>query len=357
MLVLSPVPEQGASYRFRVAQFLPYLRHHGFDVTAAPFYSDDLFRIVYLRGRYLAKAGHSIAAAARVLARAVASAHDLVLVHREAMPIGPPLAELLLGRVKRRRLVFDFDDAVFLPNTSDANRVLQVVKFPRKANTIMRASVAVTAGNDYLASYARRYNPSVTVVPTVVDTARWVPAPERRPRGATPRVGWIGTPSTTRYLAGLAPVLEEVAATERFTLCVAGASSSLAFHGVEVEEQPWTLAREVALFNGCDVGVYPLHDDEWARGKCGLKAIQFMACGIPVVASAVGVNCTIIQDGVNGFLAASHREWVEKLGWLLADAALRDKLGRAGRETIIERYSLTAQAPVLARVLETAADA
>jgi glycosyltransferase involved in cell wall biosynthesis len=351
--VLSPIPDQGASYRFRVAQYLPYLRQRGFDVTVAPFYSPDMFRIVYLRGHYLAKARFSVSAAARVLARALGATHDLVLVHREAIPIGPPLVELLLARVKRRPLVFDFDDAVFLPNTSEANRLLQVLKFPRKVKAIMRASAAVTAGNDHLASYAARYNPAVTMVPTVVDTERWTPGPDRGERSGPLRVGWIGTPSTTRYLAGLGPVLEAVATTQRFTLRIAGTGEPLSFRGVQVEPLPWTLEGEVDLFNGCDVGVYPLDDDEWARGKCGLKAIQFMACGIPVVAAAVGVNRTIIQDGINGFLAASPEEWVEKLSWLLTDAALRAKLGRAGRETVVERYSLATQAPALAGVLET----
>jgi glycosyltransferase involved in cell wall biosynthesis len=357
VLVLSPVPEEGASYRFRVAQYLPFLRQRGFDVTVTPFYGAEFFRIVYRRGHYLAKARFSIAAAARVLARAVAAAPDVVLVHREAIPIGPPLVELLLGRLKRRPLVFDFDDAVFLPNASEANRVMQVLKFPRKVNTIMRASVAVTAGNDYLAAYASDYNASVRVVPTVVDTHRWAPAPERKTWTRAPRIGWIGTPSTTRYLAGLGSVLEELAASQRFILRVAGTDSPVAVRGVEVEELPWSLDHEVELFGGCDIGVYPLEDDAWARGKCGLKAIQFMACGIPVVASAVGVNRAIIQDGINGFLARSRHEWLEKLGWLLTDPALCDKLGRAGRETVVERYSLETQAPVLAGVLESAVGA
>lgn len=354
MLALSPLPEEGAGCRFRISQYVPYLEAHGFDVTVAPFYTPEFFRIVYLRGRYLAKARLFLARTVRQLAEALSSRHDLVFLYREAIPIGPPLIEMLLTRLRRRPLVYDFDDAVFLTNVSDANRLLRVVKFPEKVRTIIRASAAVTAGNAYLADYAARYQRNVTVLPTVVDTARWIPAadPVRRP---VPRVGWIGTPSTASYLASLGDVLRHVAAVEPFTLRVAGTADPVRFPGVSVENERWTLPGEVALFNTCDVGVYPLPDDAWARGKCGLKAIQFMACGVPVVAAPVGVNRDIIQDGVNGFLAATPEEWTEKLGWLLADESLREKLGRAGRETVIERYSLAVYAPLLARVLGAAA--
>ena len=121
--------------------------------------------------------------------------------------------------------------------------------------------------------------------------------------------------------------------------------------GVETEQPPWSLDAEVQLFNTCDVGVYPLLDDEWSRGKCGFKAIEFMACGVPVVAAAVGVNCEIIQDGVNGFLASSEDDWIDKLGRLLTDRDLRHQLGAAGRRTIEERYSLRVHAPALAATL------
>src|SRR5262249_29384224 len=125
---------------------------------------------------------------------------------------------------------------------------------------------------------------------------------------------------------------------------------------VPVENIPWSLASEVSLFNTCDVGVYPLTDDEWSKGKCGFKAIEFMACGVPVVAAAVGVNREIIRDGENGFLASSDDEWVGKLTRLLADPALRRRFAEAGRRTVEERYSRRANAPKLAAILRAAAD-
>jgi glycosyltransferase involved in cell wall biosynthesis len=147
-----------------------------------------------------------------------------------------------------------------------------------------------------------------------------------------------------------------VAQTHRFTLKVSGAGRSVNFPGVKVQEVPWSMAAEVSLFNSCDIGVYPLTDDEWSKGKCGFKAIQCMACGVPVVAAAVGVNCEIIEDGVNSFLAATREEWITKLGRLLSDAPLRARLAVAGRRTVEERYSLRITAPRLAAVLASALD-
>ena len=169
-------------------------------------------------------------------------------------------------------------------------------------------------------------------------------------------VGWIGTPTTATYLKSLGPTLSRLAPQHPYVLRVSGSGQPIEFSGVTTVNERWTLEREVELFNTCDIGVYPLNDDEWAKGKCGFKAIQFMACGVPVVAADVGVNRDIIQDGVNGFLASTEQEWDEKLGRLLADAALRQRIGAAGRKTIEERYSLAVNAPRLASLLREVVD-
>jgi glycosyltransferase involved in cell wall biosynthesis len=215
----------------------------------------------------------------------------------------------------------------------------------------------VIAGNQFLADYALRFNGAVTVIPTCVDTDKFVPRRDRGAASAADRlvIGWIGSPTTATYLAGIADVLRRVAERRPFTLRVSGVDEPFGIAGVDVVNVPWSLDAEVSLFNECDVGVYPLTDDEWSRGKCGFKAIEFMACGVPVVAAAVGVNREIIQDGVNGFLASTGDEWIDKLGRLLSDPDLRRRMGAEGRRTIEARYSLHVHAPALARAISSVA--
>jgi glycosyltransferase involved in cell wall biosynthesis len=234
--------------------------------------------------------------------------------------------------------------------------LIAALKQPRKVEAIIRVSDQVIAGNSFLADYARRFNPAVTMIPTCVDTTRFVPAADAmwRDGGGVRRelvVGWIGSPTTASYVRDLAPVLRRTRERHAYTFRVSGAGEPLEIPGLSVDNAAWSLAGEIDLFNTCDVGVYPLTDDEWSRGKCGFKAIEFMACGVPVVASAVGVNREIIEDGVNGFLASTEDEWVDKLGRLLADPELRRRFAAAGRRTIEERYSLAVNAPKLAATL------
>jgi glycosyltransferase involved in cell wall biosynthesis len=354
VLALSPIPEEGAGCRFRVAQYIPYLEAVGFDVTVSSFYTPEFFRFVYQPGHHARKAFSFVRLAVRrMFVLLDLHRYDLVLLYREAIPFGPPLVESMIAG-RGIPIVYDFDDAIFLPNVSEANRAFAFLKQPGRVARILRQSTHVIAGNEFLADFARRHNSAVTVIPTTVDTRRFVPrAPDRtvRPR---PVVGWIGSPTTFRYLEGLADILRRVARDHPFVLKVSGAGRRVELEGLDVEDVPWSLADEVRLFNSCDIGVYPLTDDDWARGKCGFKAIQCMACGVPVVASTIGVNREIIQDGVNGFLASTPDEWVEKLGRLISDPALRARMAHAGRQTIEARYSLHVTAPQLAAVLASA---
>ena len=352
ILALSPIPEQGAGCRFRIAQFVPYLRDAGFDLTIHPLFDADFFRLVYQPGRYLRKAA---ALASRTVDRIAAINRakpvDAVFVYREAYPIGPPVFERLIRR-RGWPIVYDFDDAVYLPNTSAANRVIGFMKNPGKIAEILRLSAHVVAGNEFLAQYARRHNPHVTVVPTSVNVQQWRPRDTPRRDDAPPVIGWIGTPTTTPYLLAMQDVFAELARQQTFVLRISGSVAPVAMPGVRVENVPWSLDREVELFNTCDIGVYPLPDDEWTRGKCGFKAIQFMACGVPVIASPVGVNRAIVTDGLDGFLAADRSEWLGKLSQLISSRETRERLGAAGRRTIERSYSTEAAAARLVSVFE-----
>ena len=292
VLAFSPIPEEGAGCRFRIAQFIPYLATVGIDVTLDSLFTTEFFRLVYRPGRYLQKAatfaGLSIK---RLAALRDAAQFDLIFIYREMFPIGPAAIERLLTMRGRPPVVFDFDDALFLPSVSDANRLIAVLKQPQKIESIISRSDHVIAGNDYLSAYARRFNPAVTMIPTSVDTDRFAPldgACASKKTTAPPIIGWIGSPTTASYIRGLAGVLRQVRERHNFVLRVSGTGEPLEIPGVQVENETWTLAREVELFNGCDIGVYPLADDEWSKGKCGFKAIEFMACGVPVVAANRG---------------------------------------------------------------------
>lgn len=356
VLALSPIPKEGAGCRFRVSQYLPYLTEQGINVNISSFYTPEFFRLVYRHGHYLRKSVTFL----RLLAKrrnilAELDRYDVVLLYREAIPIGPPVIERAIAR-RGIPIVYDFDDAIFLPNVSEANRAISFLKTTSRPSEIIGFSRQVMVGNEFLAQYARRFNANVSVVPTAVDTTRFAP------RAATPRaagplvVGWIGSPTTFHYLESIAPLLQDVATRHPFVLKVSGAGKPVRFPGVSVQDVPWSLDQEVTLFNTCDVGVYPLADDDWARGKCGFKAIQFMACGVPTVAAAVGVNREIIRDGENGFLASTPEEWVSKLERLLTDAAVRERFARAGRETIEARYSTRVTAPLVAGIIRKAAE-
>jgi glycosyltransferase involved in cell wall biosynthesis len=352
VLALSPIPEEGAGCRFRIAQFIPYLHSVGIDVTLNSLFTPEFFRLVYKPGRYLRKAATFAALSVRRLDSLRGSSRfDLILIYREMFPIGPAIVERLLAARHRPPVVFDFDDAISLRSVSEANQMIAALKQPAKVSSIIRHSDQVIAGNEYLADYARRFNPAVTMIPTCVDTDRFVPAGPSRRDLAAPRqlvVGWIGSPTTAFYIRGLANVLRRVRERHPFVLRVSGTGEPLTIPGVEVDNRTWSLQSEVELFNTCDIGVYPLLDDEWSKGKCGFKAIQFMACGVPVIAAAVGVNRTIVEDGTSGFLASTEDEWVEKLSRLLSDAALRQRFAAAGRRTVEEHYSLRVNAPTLA---------
>src|SRR5262245_23227738 len=276
-------------------------------------------------------------------------------------PIGPAIVERLIAARRRPPIVFDFDDAIFLPSVSEANKFIGAFKRPQKVASIIRSSDHVITGNEFLSAYARRFNTAVTTIPTSVDTEHFAPAHRvsgngARPESEEPIVGWIGSPTTGRYIRSLSNVLRRVRERHRFVLRVSGAGEPFTIPGVTVRHEPWALDREVQLFNTCDVGVYPLDDDEWSKGKCGFKAIEFMACGVPVVASAVGVNRELIQDGQNGFLAASEDQWVDKLSQLLSNPQLRQRFAEAGRRTIEAHYSLRVNAPKLAATLRVVAE-
>ncbi|MBV9126175.1 MAG: glycosyltransferase [Planctomycetes bacterium] len=355
VLVLAPsLYDTSPGQRFRIELWARRLEGQGLDFTFAPFEDEALHQILYQRGRLIRKASLMAAAFGRRLALLPRARHfDVALLFREACLLGPPLIESLLVR-QGLPLVFDFDDAIWVPYVSPANQYLSYLKCFWKTPRLCRISRHILAGNPYLAAYAHSFNPRVSIIPTTIDTDIYQVRSPAAPRDGVVTVGWTGSYSTVQHLDILRPALQALRRRAPFRLMVLG-TSSYPLEGVEVSARPWQAQSEVTDLQQFDIGIMPLPDDEWSRGKCGLKLLQCMAVGVPVIGSPVGVNGDIIQDGVNGFLAASDDEWVDKLSLLIADPELRREMGRAGRRTVEERYSGQLWAPRVREVLEEVA--
>jgi glycosyltransferase involved in cell wall biosynthesis len=356
LLVLTPNPTSVAATRFRLEQYFPALKAAGIEPVMRPFLDERAISVLYRRGAPADKLRAAVMALVGRIADLVRSVRaGAVLIHREAALVGPPLVEWLLARVIGRPLIFDLDDAIWVPYASPTYGALlsQLLKAPGKTDFTLAAADRVIAGNAYVADYARRFNAHVDVIPTVVDTDEFHPAPP--PPREVPVLGWIGTHSSLQYLRAIVPAQQRVAARRRFVLRVVG--GTLEAPGVTVENVPWTLDSEVAHFQSLDVGLYPLVEDAWSVGKSGFKAVQYMACAVPVVASPVGVTTEMVRDGETGFLARDEDAWVDRITRLLDDRALRQRLGDAGRAEAVARWSLACHAPRFVRVVRDAIDA
>ena len=359
MNVLALVPalyDTSPGQRFRIEQWARHLERVGSRFTFVPFESRALHEVIYQPGRYGLKAALMLEAfARRFRILALARQFDVVLIHREAALMGPAVIERLLAR-SGIPVVFDFDDAIWVPYVSPANKRLSHLKCFGKVASICHLSTHILAGNDYLASYARRFNSHVTVVPSTIDTETHLPrrhGDSEEPPGPV-TIGWTGSYSTVQHLNTLRQALIRLRSFHEFHLSVIGPPG---YHldGLVVKAHTWRPASEGGDLHHFDIGVMPLPDEKWARGKCGMKLLQYMAAGVPAVASPVGVNAEIIQDGVNGFLAATEDEWIEKLSILIQDPNLRRQIGATGRRTVEERYSARVWVPRVQEVLEAAA--
>lgn len=350
VLALAPYPIEAAATRYRVAQYEAWLAACGIDVELQTFLSGDVFAILYERGHWKKKvAGLLIALlrSPRILVRAASA--DVVWIQREIAPLGPPLLEWLIVRGLRKPMLLDLDDATFVPYVSPTyGRWVGPLKWFGKTDRLIAWASVVIAGNRHIADYVRARGKSVVLLPTIVDTDRFTP--KAKPSDP-PVLGWIGSHSTFRYLKAILPVLEELGRCFTFRLLVVGGAEPVRLRTVEVENRRWALAREIEDFRSLDIGLYPLIEDEWAVGKSGLKAIQYMAVGIPTVASAVGAVAEIIEDGITGFLVRSPEEWYDRLRALLEDPQLRQRMGRAAREAAVQRYRVAAHADVLQRAI------
>jgi len=331
------------SQRFRFEQYVDFLADHRFETTFSPIVREDEYPLLYAAGNTTRKAQIFARGLATRLGQSLRRPRaDFVIVQREAIQLGTTVYESALAR-SRAKLVFDFDDAIWLPDASPANRRMSWLKRPGKVPRLIGLADQVWAGNRYLADYAWRFNQDVQIVPTTVDTDRHRPRP-REETGGPVCLGWTGSPSTLKHFELAVPVLLRLRDRfgDRIAFKVIG-DAAYREEALGIRGTPWREQTEIEDLGSIDIGLMPLPDDEWAKGKCGLKALQFMAMELPVVTSPVGVNTEIIDDGHNGYLARSEDEWFERLSALIESADTRRAVGRAARQTVVDRYSVASQ--------------
>lgn len=345
VLFLLPYPlHRAPSQRFRVENLLFLLDNAQKSYDLAPFMTESVWQILYRQGNILQKATGIIKSFfkrwATVLFRA--NQYNYIFIHREAAPLGPPLAEWYLSKILKKKIIYDFDDAIWIPNTSAQNKIAGLVKAFWKVKYICKWSYKISAGNHYLCAFAAAAGAeNIVHIPTVVNTeTRYnrLKITETTPL----TIGWTGSHSTLKFLDELVPVLRELQQEYTFNFLV------IADKKPELELERWTFCSwneqsEIQDLMKIDIGVMPLKHDAWSEGKCGFKLIQYLSLGIPAIASSVGVNKQIIEDGVNGFIADDPESWKTALRSLLTHQELRRSFGAAGREKMVSAYSISAQ--------------
>ena len=340
VLVLANKPAgRSPSQRFRLEQWAPHLaRDHGIDLELAPFESERLTEILYQPGHLFSKAllvMRDFVRRAKMLREA--RRYDAVVIHREAALIGPAIYERLIA-CSGVPVIFDFDDSIWMQQPEQKARIFAQLHFHRKTGSICALADAVSAGNDYLAAFARQRNSNVRVVPTTIELADYPPRPE--PPGSPFIVCWTGSTTTLPHFEHSRQALEAAARTLPMVVKIIGnRPPDRPIAGAETRFVPWSAESEAREIADSHVGIMPLPDNEFSRGKCGLKALQYMAASRPTIASPVGVNRAIVRTGETGFLAATPNEFTEALLNLAASPELRAKLGNAARKLVEGHYS------------------
>ena len=358
ILFLTKYSALGASSRYRMYQYLQLFRASGLQCTVAPLLPDAYLTAKYagmspLQASYMSVRILAWMAARWKLLLREASQYDAVYLQYEVLPYVPLLGEELLFRINPR-VVVDYDDAIYLNYERHSNRLVRRV-LGAKIPGIVARSRHVVVGNAHLGRWACQYNDAVTIIPTSVDLRCYPSQASTAPPNGLPVIGWIGTPITAKYLSMLAEPLRALRRRHEFVLKVIGVPG-FSIEGIDVVTVPWNESTEVAELQTCDIGVMPVPDDPWARGKSALKLIQYLAAGKAAVASPVGANCDVVEDGRTGFLASTGEEWTEKLAVLIARSQLREQLGSAGRQAVEERFCVQVNTPRMEAILRRAAE-
>ena len=349
VLVLTKYSRMGASSRLRTMQYLPLLKNLGFQFTVKSLFDDS-----YLKHLYDHSSRSKLAVVnyyfIRLRTLLTIGKYDIVWIEGEVFPYMPALVEQLLF-ISGIKYIVDYDDAIFHNYDLSKNKFIKIF-LSKKIDKVMKNSSCVIAGNSYLAERAKLAGAKqIKLIPTVVDHHKYKKT-SRLSRDIL-TIGWIGSPSTQRYVIDIATELQKIYKKHPFRLLLVGATSDAYIHfpKLDVDIREWNEETEIESINDMDIGIMPLKDGPWEKGKCGYKLIQYMACGVPVVASDVGVNRSIIENEESGFLVNEKEEWVHLLLRLLESPALRHEKGENGREIVIKKYSIESQVTTLTEVL------
>jgi glycosyltransferase involved in cell wall biosynthesis len=343
ILFLIPYPiGESPSQRFRFEQYFNVLIQNGYSHTYQSFLDSEDWKLFFQKGRLATKfffllKGHF----KRFWILLQLRDYSIIFIHREVTPLGPPVFEWIISKIFKKKIIYDFDDAIWLTDRRNESWLIKTLKWRGKVRSICRWSYKVSCGNEYLCSYTRQLNPLVFYNPTTIDTENLHnPALYKINRENKIIIGWTGSHSTLKYLNDLEPVLQTL--EKKYPQIQINVISDIApeLNLNSLHFHPWSLETEISDLVQFDIGIMPLPDDEWAKGKCGFKALQYLSLQIPTVASPVGVNSNIIHHGENGFLCSSKSEWESCLSILIENKTLRGSMGKNGRENIIDRYSV-----------------
>ena len=348
-------PGRSPSQRFRFEQFVPYLEKNGWQCDYAYMLDEQDDKAFYTPGAYFSKARIVLKGFKKRISHLSSAAdYDVIFIQRESFVSGSTYFERRFAK-KGAKIVFDFDDAIWMLDISDANKNLSWLKDPSKTKKIISISDHVIAGNKFLAEYALQFNETVSVIPTVVDTEYYQSKFPKSNGSIT--IGWTGSQTTNKHFELAAPFLRTLKEKYGDMLRIAAVTErEIEIDGVDVDFIRWDKEREIENLDQIDIGIMPLPKDEWSRGKCGFKGIQYMSLGKPSVMSPVGVNPEIVTHGVNGFLPESDEQWVDYLTQLIDYEDLRNEIGQAGRKTIEEKYSVNATQDQLLSLLDSLVD-
>jgi glycosyltransferase involved in cell wall biosynthesis len=347
ILFLVPYPiGRAPSQRFRFEQYLPVLTLHGHSYRLEPFLTEAAWSILYKPGHVATKVSSILKGFGRRISLLFrVPTYDYIFIHREAAPIGPPWLEWLIAKLLQKKIIYDFDDAIWLANTSEANRIAAKLKWHRKVDSICYWSYKNSCGNAYLASYARQFNPDTIINPTTIDTVHLHNQVRDQTVSGRLVIGWTGTHSTLKYLDQLVPVLAKLEAEGLDFEFRVISNQPPALNLQSLVFVPWRKETEITDLLAFHVGLMPLENDLWAKGKCAFKALQYMALGIPALVSPVGMNTEVVTNDYNGYICDTPADWEERLRQLLTRPSLRQQLGARARTTVVERYSVQANTP------------